>query len=87
MDINVKGTYYFERQKMGENYIAYVHLKITGLDFSVGNTGFSRYKYKGTVYTSTAMHAVDGLGSRGFDELKITSIKFKVNVIGGGANG
>jgi hypothetical protein len=86
MDINVKGTYYFERQKIG-GYIAYVHLRITGMDFSVGNTGFSKYKYNGTVYTSSAMHAIDGLGSRGFDLLRITSIKFKVRVIGGGANG
>jgi hypothetical protein len=57
------------------------------MDVSVGNTGFSRYKYDGTIYTSTAMHAIDGLGSKGFDEIRITSITFKVGVTGGGANG
>src|SRR5690348_1281859 len=87
MDINVKGTYYFERQKSGESYIAYVHLRINGIDVSVGNTGLSRYKYNGKVYTSTSMNTIDGLGSRGFDEIRMTSISFKVRVQGGGANG
>lgn len=90
VDFMVHGTYYFTREKFGGEQYANLHLTITRIDF-FGN-GIPAFKYRGKVYNANEMNAADGLGTNGYDQLKITSISLKLQIdaaqanIGGSAN-
>lgn len=83
MQVGIGGTYYFTRES-GEPQYANLHMSFTKMNF-LGN-GIPSYKYNGTVYLANAMHVIDGLDIKGFDQLQVTSVKFKIQVLGAQAN-
>lgn len=84
MRIGISGTYHFEREKMGEQYYASLHITFSKMSFM--DQGDPAYKYRGKAYLASQMNAADGLGNSGFDQLQISQLSFKIQVLAAQAN-
>lgn len=82
VDILVKGTYHFTKEKLGDRYFVRLHSKITDIEFQ-SKFGTLRYRLDGKDYRQDQVNSADGLDLQGFDQVTITSIgaSMKVNFL------
>ncbi len=79
MQVGIGGSFYFERETIGAKHYANLYISFSKMNFL--GIGIPAYKYNGKAYLANEMNVIDGLGTSGFEQLQITSVKMQIQVL------